>query len=508
MIKFKIISDNKTSEISACKGSAISDILKEQRLNLCMPCNGKGNCGKCKVRIIEGDLKISEFDKRLLSESELNKGYRLACKYILESDTSISIEFNKKFQILNEYAYIEDISSYNAEIGFAIAIDIGTTTVAFNLINLETSKRVGSFSLLNSQCIFGSDVISRIEVSNSGRLSKMQELIKTDLLLGIKKLIEALDLSLLKRISICANTTMVYLLLGKNCEKLGIYPFETDFYKTLTLPFNDIFMTEKNNFSHCDVFILPCISAFVGGDIVSGAIFCSIDQKPKTLLIDIGTNGELLLNDGENLISTSAAAGPAFEGGNISCGTGSISGAVSSTSFENDEFIINTINNEAPVGVCGCGLIDIAAILLENKFMDESGLLTDGYFEDGVEIAPSIIVTQHDIRQLQMAKGAIRAAIECLFRFSSIKLKEVENVLISGGFGFGLNLQNAFKIGLFPQEFKGKISIIGNSSLGGASKFVLLKNTEKADFYASSVQNIELSRQDEFNELFIKFMNF
>ena len=394
---------------------------------------------------------------------------------------------------------------------YGIAIDIGTTTIAFELIYLYNGETYASHSLLNSQRVFGADVISRIEASNRGNSQMLKSLIQKDVIEGIKVLCKKARISIdkIKKIAISANTVMLHLLLGYDCSGLGIYPFKTVNINTITSNFNEIFKSELLN---CQVIILPSISAYIGADIVSGIFMCNMHKaKDISLLIDIGTNGEMALGNDEKIICTSASAGPALEGGNISCGIGAVDGAISDIKYDklNQNFIFKTINDKTPIGICGSGIIDILAELLNNNFIDNTGLLKEEYFNCGVKITDNLYLTQQDIRQLQLAKSAIKAGISILANEYGIDETDIKNVYIAGGFGYYMNIKNACTIGLIPSCFDSKTLSVGNSSLGGAKKYLLDSTSVQSLQHIINISSeLYLAENKNFNDIYIKELNF
>jgi len=394
---------------------------------------------------------------------------------------------------------------------YGIAVDIGTTTIALELIYLNDGETYASHSLLNSQRTFGADVISRIEASNRGNSQILKALLQKDIIEGIKVLCKKAKISIdkIKKMAVSANTVMLHLLLGYDCSGLGIYPFKTVNINTITSNFKEIFKSELLN---CQVIILPSISAYIGADIVSGIFMCNIQEnKDISLLIDIGTNGEMALGNKEKIICTSASAGPALEGGNISCGTGAVDGAVSDVKYDklSNSFIFKTINDHAPVGICGSGIIDILAELVNNNFIDDTGLLKEEYFNCGIKITDRLYLTQQDIRQLQLAKSAIRTGILILADEYGIDEKDIKNVYIAGGFGYYMNIKNACTIGLIPSCFESKSLSVGNSSLGGAKRYLLDSSSVKSLEHIVNISSeLYLAENKNFNDIYIKELNF
>jgi uncharacterized 2Fe-2S/4Fe-4S cluster protein (DUF4445 family) len=305
---------------------------------------------------------------------------------------------------------------------------------------------------------------------------------------------------------------MGHLLLGYSCEGLGRYPYTPVNISTIELPFSKVF---NSDYLEVPVVVMPGISTFVGGDIVAGLLSCDFDKATKPcLLLDLGTNGEMALGNKEKLLVTSSAAGPAFEGGNISCGVGSIAGAICNMDIVDGNTSYQTIGSRPPVGICGTGIIELASELLKTGIIDDTGLLNGQYFDDGFPITgykqnTEFYFTQRDIRELQMAKAAVRAGTDILIREYGITYDDIDKVYLAGGFGFKLNLLKAVNIGLLPYELYDKIIPVGNSSLGGAICY--LKEKDAPLRVASIIKaacELQLSESIEFNRLYPEFMYF
>ena len=402
---------------------------------------------------------------------------------------------SEKMEALSEHGEV----SFNS-VSDVLCVDIGTTTLAFERIRNGERSTV---TAVNSQRQFGADVISRIEASNAGRGRELRQKIRFQLTEGLSKLYRGGEQP--ERIIISANTTMVHLLMGYPCTSLGSYPFkpynseriETDF-KTLT----------GSPVCTSPVTIIGAVSGFVGGDIVSGMYMCDFDiSKRINLFVDLGTNGEMAIGGAEGILVTSTAAGPAFEGGRISCGTGSVDGAVYAADFEKNE--LKTINDREPVGICGTGIVEITAELIKSGAVDTTGLLREEYFENGYPIGDKLRFTQKDIREIQTAKAAVRAGIELLIARYGCGYEDISSVYIAGGFGCKLNIGKACDIGLIPPELEGKCTAIGNSSLGGAVKYAFSADAAaRTDKLRSLCSELVLANDEGFNEAYLRYMNF
>lgn len=524
------------------------EVLKRQGILYRSDCNGRGICGKCRIRLITGNLDITTQDKKIFTTEELNQGFRLACQaYPREACTVLLVaeEEDTSYDIISENRIKQSISSKFQKAGssmsedeenlerkvnqaeitdlpddnYMVGIDLGTTTLAVSLFCSSNKRILSTNTSINNQRTFGLDVISRMKASNEGKRELLRNIIRRDLLEGIKNVIdkEEIKSNRIIKIVIAGNTTMIHLLLGYSCDTLGVFPFTPVNTQMITINFMELFAKDSLDLKNIPVVIMPGISTFVGGDIVAGLFACEFYSIEKpSMLIDLGTNGEMAIGSKDRILVTSTAAGPAFEGGNISCGVGSISGAISHVSIENNKLKYQTIGDKAPIGICGTGVMEIASELLKEDIIDETGLLLPDYFENGYIIsdnempgdsAKKIIFTQKDIREFQLAKSAVRAGIETLIRLFGTTVEQIDNVYLAGGFGYRIDVEKAILIGLFPEEFRGKIIAVGNSSLGGAMKYGTEKaSKDRINNIISVSKEIYLSDQQDFNDLYIKYM--
>ena len=530
-------------------GESLMEGLLREGFYISAVCAGKGRCGKCKVRVLAGEAAVTSEDKKFFSDHELAEGWRLSCLLYPTEDLTIAFDLNdeSEFEAVSGFGLKcpdekRKGESRQEQEACNIAIDIGTTTIAFQLLSLS-GQVLQTVTAINSQRKYGADVISRIQASVDGKKAELQNNIRKDLQQGITALLESggKDFSLIKKISIACNTTMSHLLMGYDCESLGLYPFtpvNIDFIRGST--------EEIMGFvSNAEVVILPGISTYVGGDIVSGLYACGFhDTDEISLLVDLGTNGEMAVGNRERLLVASTAAGPAFEGGNLTWGKGSVAGAICSVRIEEGKIgtdlaqegplgiclpdgrqvYIETIKGKAPVGICGTGVVEAISEMLREGIIDEMGLLDEEYFEVGFPLAitkngEQIVITQKDIRELQLAKAAVRAGIETLCLRYGVAKEQVSKVYLAGGFGYRLDAEKAMAIGMLPEEFAGKIEAVGNSSLAGAGKFLWdalgVKSLENASEpkeilqkIVSISEEIGLSTDKDFNELYMEHMMF
>lgn len=536
-----LIAGEKKYIIQAEESRNLLQVLMEQVSGLSAPCGGAGRCGKCAVLVEKGDFAVSAEDKLFFSGEQLKMGYRLACTATVSGDFQVvwtgrleedmevlteTADQGKKEKELQEKEDLEKKENSEREkpsektseevSGQVLAIDIGTTTLAFGVYDEESGELLAHEAGLNHQRAFGSDVIARIQASNEGEKARLQELVREDLRRGIERLFEfskpkGLNEEKLKKTVIAGNTTMVHLLMGYSCEGLGVVPFTPYSLDTVNSTLEEI----CGYSSKCPVTVIPGISAFVGGDIVSGMMAVELSKKEKPcLFLDLGTNGEMALGNSKKLLVTSTAAGPAFEGGNISCGIGSIPGAICHVTIE-DSLRVETIGGAPPVGICGTGVVETVAELLKSEELDETGRFEEEkYFEDGYLLATSpegkpITFIQKDVREIQLAKAAIRAGIETLLVRFGISYEDVGEVCVAGGFGYKLDLKKAVEIGMLPQELLDRTKAVGNTSLQGAVYLALERyKIEEAEALAKASEEISLASDRDFQEFYMEYMMF
>lgn len=510
-VSVKIVVKTKKEEkvIYGKRNKTILEILRESGIFLTAVCAGKGTCGKCKVQVIEGEVPVSKQDLDIFTAKEIGEGYRLACRAYLISDCVIKIENTEEesFFVLADQKEAEDSADIK-DPAYGIAADIGTTTVAMQLVELETGKIIDVFTSINKQRAYGADVISRIEASNNGKKEELKEAVCEIIREGILKLSQEGKIKV-SRMVIGANTTMVHLLMGYSCETLGVYPFTPVHTDTIHTNAGELLGLENQSW---DIIIYPGISTYVGGDITAGLFELDFLQKDKvSVFIDLGTNGEMAIGNKEKILVTSTAAGPAFEGGNIVCGTGSIPGAISKVEFQDGKFISETIGRETPKGICGTGVIDTIYELVKEKIVDETGLMDEDYFEDGIVLSEenNIRFYQKDVRELQLAKSAVRAGLETLILRFGVTYEDIDFIYVAGGFGCKMDIRKAIGIGLLPEECGKKIVAVGNTCLKGSVKYLLKKEAENdTERIKDIAEEINLSTDKAFQDLYMEHMYF
>ena len=449
-------------------GTRLSVLLHED-----MPCGGHGKCGKCRV-IAKGALSpLSDSEKKFLSVEDIASGVRLACLTTVEGDCEISREKTGETgdnQIVTDGkmpAFVPDPTFAN----YGVAIDIGTTPLAARLYDPKANL-LAETSMLNPQSECGADVVSRIEAWLKGESDRLAGLIcgAIDQMIADLAQKSGVPADRIDAVVVTGNTTMLYLLTKTSVEPLSHAPFDAPrlFGETLTAQTLGLASLSPAT----GVYFPPCISAFVGADTVCALLSTEICAKSETaVLVDIGTNGEMgLWHDGQ-LTVTSTAAGPAFEGVGISMGMRGGPGAIDRVTVEDGELSAHVIGGGEPVGICGSGLIDAVACLLETEILDETGYLED----DEAVIADPVTLTDQDIRMVQLAKSAIHAGLKTMLIVNDVENDQVATLYVAGGFGEYLDMESAGKIGLLPVELTRKVKVVGNAALSGASMLLLNK---------------------------------
>ncbi|NDL66456.1 ASKHA domain-containing protein [Anaerotalea alkaliphila] len=493
----RIHSDGAEVLVTAKEGTNLLTLLRQHNVKIEAPCNGMGVCGKCKVEIlVEG-----------------RREEVLSCLVAVKAPLEVFVPepHGKHVVIQSAYADIQVAEPKyrrppEGGKAYGIAVDLGTTSLVVALVDLYGESVVDTRSMMNPQRAYGADVMSRIQYDIQDKEKTLGRLVKKALGDGIRDLLEknGIPEEALREMALAGNTTMQYLLAGIPTEELGHAPFHTVEERRLTLGARELFGLDTD----CPVTLMPVISAYVGGDIVAGLYALEDLERPeKTVaLLDIGTNGEMVLKAGDSMVGASTAAGPAFEGVNIRCGMSSVTGAIRNVEPAGDGFGILTIGDGEAKGICGSGLVDLAALLWERGQMDETGRLeTDG----PVRLTDKVEVDQQDIRQLQLAKSAIRAGLESLVKDRGIALEDLELLQVAGGFGNNLDLDSATAIGLLPKVLQEKVVLVGNTSLAGCVKYLLEAGSDRAvDRIKEACGYLELSTSMDFYDAYITHMGF
>lgn len=448
---------------------------------------------------------------------------------VLQKIANIKKDICKSYVLVYDESKLIDIEKENEFKGiFGLAIDLGTTSIAIELVDLMSGKTVSEASSLNPQVLYGDDVISRISytIQSESNLKLLHEKVVNGINTLISQLIEetAIKENDIYDVVIAGNTTMMHLLLGVHPLSLGEYPFTPVFLNNIITSKNEI---DLHINPEAKIYIFPSIGGFVGGDIVSGLLALNVYKENNSFLfIDLGTNGEIVVSNQGKLWATSTAVGPAFEGGRIQCGMRASIGAIEKIIFNDGDIDIKVIGDIEPVGLCGSALIDLLAILIRLKVIDYSGRMLSGealsknisanikkriqnydseiVFEVFNGKNKKVFLSARDVRQLQLSCSAIKCGIKLLTQQAGITYESIEKVYVAGTFGFYLDKNNLKTIGIVPEEIdENKIYFVGNSSLAGAKCALLNKNLRQiSEEVSTQITHVDLSTIPQFEEEF------
>ena len=573
-------------------GKSLLEVLLENDVFVNNPCNGKGTCGKCRVKIVGGQQPpISDTEKRLLSYSDLSQGMRLSC--LIEPTEDMTIELvhkERKHKVLTtgimpdfEFApetrkqevsvrrpTLEDQTPFEdqicaqlgveaidadvlAEAGlnpgewtavlhgsqvirlepgdttgslYGIAIDIGTTTVVCELVDLATGERMANASQINAQKVFGLDVLTRItyelEHPDDGVANLQKVMVKSiNGMIGEVCAETGVARTSIYELTVGANCTMMHMLLGVDAGCIGKAPFAPAFARAKDLPAASIGIDVAPG---ARLYALPQVSAYIGADIVAGAYVCELEDEPgNVLFIDIGTNGEIVLASHGTLQSCSCAAGPALEGMNISAGMRAAEGAIEEVAVTEAGNEFKIIGDAEPAGLCGSGILAVMRELLRCGFVRKNGAfiklekLDEGDWrrsrlvedENGkrvfvlTEHPERLVVTQSDIRQVQLAKGAILSGFVALLNKAGIGMDELDKVIIAGQFGAHLTPNSITGTGILPPEVEDRIVYAGNTSQTGAYMALMSTDVKRnMERLAHKMDYMELVATENYERLF------
>ncbi len=390
-----------------------------------------------------------------------------------------------------------------------LAVDLGTTTLVVEAVDLETGQTLGRELSLNHQVRFGADIVTRLSyaMEKKENLKELQQTILADLNQMITNLLSRIKLSPanILEVVLAGNAAMNHLLLGLPVESLAMAPFAALFSHLLPLSGRQVGLKIH---PEGKVYLAPNIFSFIGGDISAGLLAAGfLEDAGPFAFIDLGTNGEIAVKAKKRFVVSSTAAGPAFEGMNLTCGMIASSGAICRAEWSKDKLIIHTIGQEAPRGICGSGLIDLLAISLRHGQMEASGRLKGG--KNQLIVAPGIVLTQADIRQAQLACAAVKTGFRLLLDYLRLRPEDLKAVYMAGAFGQELSIKNSMSLGLLPRLETNKVYFLGNTSLAGAR--LLLLNRSSRERLLSSLKKIEyisLASQEKFETYFLEAMRF
>ena len=578
------------------------DIAREAGVGLKSLCGGKGKCGKCKV-MVNPVNQPTAIERKLLTQDEIDEGYRLACCTTIREDTEVYVppssiteeqrlqtwgkeievkpfpsvrklhlvlpkatlsdvtpdlqrikeELNRKYNVKVDSADLKVLNIIGPTLrdsdwsitaivrgseiigiepgnrtkeSFGIAIDLGTTKIAFYLVDLLTGESINIYGITNPQIAYGEDVLSRIHYAGSTRtnLKKLKSEVLKAINLAIKKICREsrMERGNILEATLVGNTAMHHIFLGFPVKQLGLAPFTMATNEPLEIRAREI------GFEICSggyLYLPPPIAGFVGSDHLAMLIASEIETKEGNLIaIDIGTNTEIALKTKEKIISCSCASGPAFEGAHIKHGMRAAPGAIERVNIDSKSLTVNvsTIEDKSPVGICGSGILDAISEMLRVGIIDSSGKINSGYkgvrrikrgksleFLLAKEGRREITITQQDVSEIQLAKGAIRTGIEILLEETGVKIEDIDGVIVAGAFGTYIDPLKAVRIGMFPEIDIGKFNQVGNAAGIGAKAILISKKLrQETNQLAKRVEYLELATHSNFFEHFTSAVRF
>ncbi len=594
------------ADVRVPAGTSIFDAASWNGIAIDSTCGGHGTCKKCKVRVADGEVPISNVDPRAFSPDELRDGWRLACRAEARADLEIEVPplqtrpkaalvgvgrhvilrpaVQKRHLVLEEpsledqrsdvervldgledleprielpvlktlgkimreamfeiTAVVADDVLIAVEPGdtttrrFAIAFDLGTTTVVATLLDLETGTPAAVRSMLNRQQPYGADVISRVSATmmDDAALGALEARAHETLSQLAGEVCEegGVDPREVYEIVVCGNVTMTQMALGIDPEPLSMAPFIVATHELPPALASDFGVIVH---PRAPAIVFPSLGAYVGGDIVAGMLATGLTRDKRTrLFIDVGTNSEIALGSNERVVATAAPAGPAFEAAQIRCGMRAAEGAIEGVKIAAGDITLEVIGEVEPIGLCGSGLVDCVAELVGAGLLDHSGRYVPD--EVAAEIAPglsdrltkvgeervfvmhwrgddpanAVYLSQRDVRELQFAKASIATGWQILMREMGLTADDISQVLLAGSFGAYLSPASAVRIGLVPRLALPRIVSAGNVASEGA-KMAALSHRERAEASSivSEVEYVELSGREDFNDLFVDQLAF
>ncbi len=480
-VNVTVLMDGRETVIPAQTGETILEALARAGIAVSAPCGGLGRCRKCAVRAT-GELACED-------GARLDGQTVLACRTRLTGDARVRVSESKAEILKTGVSAGEET---DGEAGLGVSVDVGTTTLAAYLVERSTGRVLASDARLNPQRPHGADVISRLSFAIESE--ENAALLQREILAAIDEMTR----SMLERAgrageeircrALVGNTVMMHLLGGYPARPLAFAPF-TPAYTAL----------HEKELGGVRTILGGCISGYVGADTLAAALACGLDERDENaMLIDIGTNGEIMLKKDGRCFACSCAAGPAFEGAHIACGTGAVAGAIDHARVENGEIVYTTIGGGEATGICGSGLIDLTAALLERGDITPMGRMAGD-----VRLSERVYLARSDIREVQLAKAAIASGIRILAEQAGAALADIEKVYLAGGFGNFIGLDSACRIGLLPAALRAKIVPVGNAAGSGSVRLLVSEQARRrAEALRQATRCVELAATPDFNDVY------
>ncbi len=497
-------------------GMRLQDVLFAQGVEF--PCGGRGRCKGCRVKVLRGALPVSPEENHLLTSAERDAGWRLACRHAIAGDLELELAQWEMSVLSDNTAF-----AFQPREGLGVAIDLGTTTVAAQLLDLRTGNVLGVRTALNAQARHGGDIMSRVEFAMHGGQAELQRLVREQLGEMVSQLescrrrgnesqteavIEeklepphVVSYKEIKRVVIVGNTVMHHLFCGINIAPLAAHPFEPKEPGRVKFSPRDLSWEIPDD---AVVEFLPCLGGFVGSDILAGIVATGLHESRELMaLMDLGTNGEVVVGNRERMLCTSTAAGPAFEGARISMGMRAATGAISQVQVEDNFIACRVIGGGEPRGLCGSGLVDAVAAGLELEWIHPSGRMAN---RKEMPLAGPVMLSATDVRELQLAKGAIAAGLRMLTTRLGASLEDLQQLHLAGAFGNYISRASAKRIGLLRVPLA-RVVPAGNTALHGAKR-ALFEEAAPWDAVAKRVEHMALNEDPDFQDIYAEEMRF
>ncbi len=472
-------------------GRRLRDLLFERGVEF--PCGGVSQCGGCKVRVLDGHVPVTEDMRAVLTAAQIADGWRLGC--LAEAEAAVTLEVAQwSVHILDDRAEVP----FEPAEGLGVVVDIGTTTLVAQLVDRQNGEVVAVETALNPQARFGADLMSRIqrELAEPGL---MTPLIRHEVGAMVQRLAGGRPI---EEVLLVGNTAMHHFFCGLSVAPLAAVPFRSPHLGACELDAGELGWDVTLRKPAC---FLPCIGGFVGSDVLAGLVatgICEADEP--SALLDLGTNGEIAVGSRAGLWCASTAAGPAFEGGRIGMGMRAGTGAIDRVTADGGALICSVIGGVPPRGLCGSGLVDAVAAALVLGWLNPSGRLAHG--RKTILLAGSVHLSQPDIRELQLAKGAIAAGFDLLRDGTRL---DPGRVHLAGAFGNYVQAASAQRIGLLPSWVEHPVAA-GNTALRGARMLLLAESrrSQILDAILSRARHVELAANPQFQDAFVDCMRF
>ncbi len=475
--------------LTVAHGTALHDVLFAQ--GVAFPCGGEGRCKGCRVRLLQGHLPVAAEEDARFTAAELEAGWRLACRHRVEADLTLELA-QWDMPVLSDHSPF----GFVPQTGLGVAIDLGTTTIAAQLLDLQSGHVLATRTALNAQARHGDDILSRIGFALQGGAAELTTLIRNQLGQMLQELLAGRSVA---RVVLVGNTVMQHLFCGIDVSPLATHPFEPQQRGLVSFSPRELGWRCGDS----TVAFLPCIGGMVGSDILAGMIATGLHQSEGlAALIDLGTNGEVVVGNRSRLLCTSTAAGPAFEGARIAMGMRAATGAISQVRLKGGALQCQVIGGGMPRGLCGSGLVDAVAAGLAMGRIETGGRMLG----DRMLLQAPVTLSAPDVRQLQLAKGAIAAGLRILVARLGARLDDIDRLYLAGAFGNCISLASAERIGLVRLAAN-RITPAGNTALLGAKR-ALFEDAAAWDWLAGRIEHMALSDEPDFQDIFAEEMRF